>query len=321
MDIWIPLNNPFETATKKSKRKMLLLIKGHSGLLHSVATLPETTMFTRTEPLKTSYSQKYAQWSAASAYWNGETRRIEAKLLELRSRKIDEWDIEIQRVFKHYDPDYGILLPNRRGPFQKGAYDEIITEVESLAIRLGNFSPNAILDAVKTDVEAFHTSISTIRELQRQKEQLVKLASDQLEVERTACAVMMFKNLGLFIETYPANVAVIENFYDLSLIQSTTDNSEEYSGLLEPSEQKNVVNTGITQQSRVIFKNTGDAAISVAIEATPDDMGAEPLSLPPGAEIDTADFPEGLPELPAYFLNMRNDSGAMVASYLVIVVN
>lgn len=321
MEIWIHLNNPFYSVTTKSRRKMLLLISDHTSGLESMATVPETTMYTRTIPIKTEYSLLYSKWSAANARWQGETRRMEVKLAELRGDKIEFWDIEIQRVFRQNSSDYIALLPNRRGPFQKGAYEEIINEVQSLALRLAEYSPNAILDVVKAEVEDFYTSILGIRNVQEQKEQLVGLSSDQLEAGRIACAVVMFQNLGLFIDAYPQNPAVIENFYDLSLIQNTTDNTEEYSGLLEPSEQKNVVNTGITQQSRLIIKNTGDAAFAIAIEPTPDSMGADSLNLAAGAEIDTADFPEGLPNLPAYFLNMRNESAAMQASYLVIVVS
>lgn len=321
MSNWMHLNNTFESATRANKRKMLLLISDHTSALESMATVPETTMYARTIPIKTEYSTLYSKWSAAQARWQGETRRMEVKLAELRGDKIEFWDIEIQRVFRQGTADYIALLPNRRGPFQKGAYEEIINEVQSLGLRLAEYSPNAILDAVKAEVDAFYTSILGIRNVQEQKEQLVGLASDQLEAGRIACAVVMFQNLGLFIDAYPQNPGIIENFFDLSLIQNTTDNSEEYSGLLEPSEQKNVVNTGITQQSRLIIRNTGDAAISIAVQPTPDSMGTEPTSLAPGAEIDTADFPEGLPALPAYFLNVRNDSDAMVASYLVIVAN
>lgn len=321
MEIWIHLNNPFETATKRNKRKMLLLISDHTSALESMATVPETTMYARTIPIKSEYSLLYSKWSAASARWQAETRRLEVKLAELRGDKIELWDIEIQRVFRQGTADYIALLPNRRGPFQKGAYDEIINEVQSLGLRLAEYSPNVILDAVKAEVDAFYTSILGIRNVQEQKAQLVGLASEQLEAGRIPCAVVMFQNLGLFIDAYPQNPARIENFFDLSLIQNTTDNSEEYSGLLEPSEQKNVVNSGITQNSRIIVRNTGDATFVVSIKPTPDDFGGDPISLPPGAEFDSADFPDGLPELPAYFINMRNESVAMVATYLVIVVD
>lgn len=300
---------------------MLMLITDHLSALESVPTTPESTMYARTAPVKTTFSLLYAKWSAANARWKGETARFEAKLAELRSDKIELWDIEIQRVFRQGTADYTVLLPNRRGPFQKGAYEEIINEVESLALRLAEYSPNAILDAVRTDVENFHTSILAIRNTQQQKEQLANQASDQLEAARQTCGQLMFQNLGLFIDAYPNNPEQIENFYDLSLIQNGGEGSEEYSGILQPSEQKNVINSGLTQNSRLIIKNTGDAAFSVAIQPTPGSMGEEPQQLAPGSEIDTANLPEGLPNLPAYFLNLRNDSDAMEASYLVIVVN
>ena len=54
--------------------------------------------------------------------YKGRTELWDAKVADLSSLRIKQWDIAIQGVFLEGTGDYTILLPNGRGPFQKGAY-------------------------------------------------------------------------------------------------------------------------------------------------------------------------------------------------------
>lgn len=318
MSNWIHTINPFAVATRTSKRKMLILISDHSSRLQAgVANPVINSLYNRTAPVKLAFSIKYSAWELANGLWKAETARINAGLKDLSSNKIEDWDIRIQGVFRQGSPDYISLLPNRRIPFQEGTMDDRIAAVNTLGNALGLYPAQPVLVTLKAEVDAYYTDLLDKRNVQQQKEGVTKTASDELEAARMDCAVIMFQNLGILIDTYPTQPELITNYYQMDLLQDTSDNSEEYTGTLAPSEFKNAVPAGkVTQQSNLYIKNTGSSAIMIGLSDTPHGFSSLTEILQPGDDVTITDE---LPELTAYYINVQNQSGSTEGAYQIII--
>lgn len=319
MSIWIHVINPFEVATAKSRRKMLILISDHTSRLQNGLANPIINdLHVRTVPLKQDFSTKYSRWSQANGAWKGETKRVNADLKLLSGTLIENWDIRIQIIFPQGSPDYLTLLPRQRIPFQQGTMDETIQALQTLGLALAEYPLQPSLVVLRDEVVAFHTVLEGKRNVQQQKEQAVKDASAALEAARIVCAVMMFRNLGILIDTYPTLPNMITNYYQMNLLRDIADNSEEYLGTLLVNEQKNAVSEGITQDSIIYIHNTGDSAIQISIQDNPNMMNdATDITLQPGDDMTTQ--AGDIPLLTAYFINLRNLSGSAEGAYTIIV--
>jgi hypothetical protein len=318
MNTWIHISNPFEAVTKESRRKMLILITDHtSRLQNGVAVAVINTLYTRTAPVKLDFSNKYSTWSVANGQWKAETNRVNAGLKDLSGTKIENWDIRIQMIFTQGSADYQALLPRRRVPFQEGTMDERIAAVHTLGEALDAYPGEASLVTLKGEVDAFYTDLLGKRNVQQQREQAVKNASDVLEAARVVCADMMFRNLGMLIDTYPTEPGMITNYYQMDLMRDQPDNSVEYDGVLGQGETRAAVSTGITQTSSILIRNTGLTALEVDLQANPNVIGPTALILQPGE--DHVVHEGDIPPLSAYYLNIRNQSVTQQGSYHVVV--
>jgi len=319
MSDWMHLVNPFANATATSKRKMLILITDHTSALQAINEPLEVSMFNRTLPLKEDFTSKYSQWSAARARWRGETTRLKQKIAVLRGDKIVAWDLEIQQVFRHQTAEYAALLPNRRKPFQVGAYDIIINNIQSLSLALEEHTDKPTLVTLKGDVDTFYNEILEIRGVQQQSETKNKLAAKALEKGRLVCADMLFKNLGLLIDAYSNQTKKAANYFQLDLVRDRRDKSKEYEGLLAPAEEKNVLKGGFNSKSRLLINNTGEADIECCIADKPKIFTEQTFTVKIGKQADTDKLAGGMPNLTGYFLNIRNKSEHAIAGYLVVV--
>jgi hypothetical protein len=318
MSDWIHLINPFDVATKGSRRKMLILITDHNSRLQGgSANAVINTLFVRTAPVKLDFSNKFSTWSVANGQWKGETNRVNAGLKELSGELIEDWDIRIQMVYKRDTPNYQAILPNNRIPFQNGGMDEKIGAVHTLGEALDAYPGDPALVTLKGEVDAFYTDLLAKRNVQQQKEQAVKNASDALQASRFACAVTMFRNRGILIDTYPTEPGMVTNYFQMDLIRETGDSTEEYDGTIDAGQTITAIDSGISQTSTLVLQNTGSTTLQFDIIDTLGLIGPTAITIPPGGEHHVA---EGdIPPLQNYYLNIRNLDAINQGSYHVVV--
>src|SRR5690606_24348922 len=120
-------------------------------------------------------------------------------------------------------------------------------------------------------------------------------------------------------DIFGENPAQVLDYFQIDLLRSASTKEIEYLGTLLPDELKNVVSSGINQESSIFVKNTGDTAIEVSLSDNPNTMNPDAMqTLQPNEEM-TATGDE-IPEMSAYFINMRNTSAVQEGSYRVIII-
>ena len=222
---WHFTNNQFETATRGSFKRANILNNDHMSRLTAQNADPEiAALVARTITVSQQYSQRYSGWISASGTYKGHTNLVDGMLLYLSNTKIKEWDIQIQAVHLEGTPQYMMILPNRRGPFQEGTKDDRLSAVEALAITLQDYPT---LPATQADVVAFGNALRTARDNQQQKEQAVINASSLLEKARHELCTMMYGNLGVLMDKYRDTPSMIENFWQLDLIRRTGQGNDD----------------------------------------------------------------------------------------------
>jgi hypothetical protein len=226
-------------------------------------------MYTRYKASDDLFNAAYTAWISARGVYKGETSRLEAMIADLSANKIRQWDVTIQGTFADDTPDYMILLPNRRIPFQKGSIDQKIYEVRSLGERLTPYAP---LAALKTTVDAFYDDLLAARDVQQTKEELVRTKSQALETQRVASANLAYGNIGLLMDKYLNEPVQIERFFDLTLLQSNggSEPNEPITGTIAGGDTVNILNGGFDDSTQFVIENTGDTALKFcrAIDAT-----------------------------------------------------
>lgn len=267
--IWHFADNQLDNCTKQSKKRMNRISSDHaSKLLAETSDADILTLSTRFAPLRTSFSGAYADAIAANAIYKGRTQKFENLKKELTGTKIEDWDIQIQVVFRKDSPEYIELLPNGRKPFQSGTNDQRIEEVRSLGLRLAAYPA---LAAVKTSVDAFKTSIENSRNDQQQKEDHVKQKSNLLEIARVATAKMMYGNLGVLMDKFRDDPKQIERFFDLEAIRNIgPETNETLEGPLAGGDSFSIISGIKDPETEWLFANPGVAILAYFTSKTAD---------------------------------------------------
>ena len=221
MENWQFAHNTFVSVTATSYKLMNILLSDHNTRIGAITGDSDfMAMVSRTTPVKTAWDTAYTAWISSKATYKGRTELWEAKLADLSSLRIKQWDIASQGVFLDGTGDYTILLPNGRGPFQKGAYDLRLAEVKALQNRLLAVTPAVpALTTLAATIGTYHTEMKTLRDAQQAAEQAVDNNAALLEIQRLAAAAMMYKNLGRLMEKYSDTPVRVEDFYDMNYIR------------------------------------------------------------------------------------------------------
>ncbi|MEQ1840536.1 MAG: hypothetical protein ABL994_09005 [Verrucomicrobiales bacterium] len=221
METWQFARNTFQSVTATSYKLMNIILSDHlTRLGASIGDADFVEMLARTTPVKAAWDAAYTAWLSSKGIYKGRTELWEAKLTDLSTLRIKQWDIAIQGVFLEGTGDYTMLLPNARGPFQKGAYDLRLAQVKSLQERLLAVTPAVpALTTLAATVGTYHTEMKTLRDTQQTAEQSVDNSAALLEIERLAAATMMYKNLGRLMEKFADTPVRVEDFYDMNYIR------------------------------------------------------------------------------------------------------
>jgi len=320
---WTYTYNTFEVATRNSAKKMSILGPDHKSKLEAESSDPDiAALNTATQAPINAYATAYAHWIAINGAYKGETNRFTSLLADLRSQTIKQWDAQIQVVHLEGTSDYVAILPHGRKPFQSGAYDVRLAEVAALAERLLSYAP---LAALQTAVAAYYSTLLDARDVQQQKEGLVKQASEALNTSRIALAQQMYKNLGALMAKYYLNPLEIERFYDLALIRSHNnpgdiDLPEPTANTVGANEIKNALTNTFTDSSLITITNTGTVPLLFYLGNSPSANVMPPtvgISIDAGVTSTYAAIEFGATFTP--FLNVKNTSPSVIGSYEIMV--
>lgn len=322
---WHYSNNSFESATNGSAKKLDIIAVDHLSKLRAESINPLIApIAAETEAPVLDFTIAYAELKSASGVYKGYTQAFEQKITELTSEKIKLWDIKIQNVHIEGTFEYTILLPNGRGPFQKGAYEVRIAEILALGSRLTAYTGLATL---RTEVLAFHTEILGVRDTQQQKEGLVNAKSSILKLAAKRLTDQLYKNVGNLIVINFENPTQIERFYDLELIRSnssSTDNDDDtylpIVGTVDAGMFTNVLSNNFSITSVLTITNTGSVPILFYLTPNPlsdimpptlgIEIGPNSTSTHPILEFGAAFSP---------FLNAKNITAAVAGSFEVMI--
>ncbi len=311
---WNYEQNQFDNATKRSNALMLVLSSDHLSKLKAQPAEPEiVALAVRTEPLHQVFVQHYIGWKNAKAARKSGTFQVEQMLGELSGSKIKQWDIQIQGQHLEGTAQYMNLLPDRRGPFQTGAIEQRIDEVEALGVRLQGYP---MLAATKADVDLFKNALLSARDQQQQDEHRIAFASTDVEKARKDVATIMYGNLGVLMDKYREMPERLATFWEVSLMQHGSS-SREFAGQINAATTVQLTKT-VGPNAKLVLSNTGYTPLYFCLAMLVDDPCTGTVSLDPGQvlELDRAD----LGAANAAFLNVTNPSADTAGSYDVEVI-
>ena len=220
---WKYAKNMFINATDRRRGLMLRVGADHVAKLQAKLGLPPDpdiqVCLNRIQPLFDQFQLKMVVFDVKSGTRKGQTEVLGDLLAELAGSRIKQWDITVQNTFLAGTPQYTQIFPNGRGPFQSGAQDVRILAVQTLAQRL---APFAGLSALKTTVEAFHTSLEAARNTQQGTEGEISSASDAAEAARVALAIGLYANLGRLMEKHAANPDLLGGYFEVALLRGSS---------------------------------------------------------------------------------------------------
>lgn len=289
--IWRFLLNIFDSVSKTNFKKMLLVIIDHLSKLEILKSDPDIeALFIRTSPVCAAYEKAYSDWTAAKGNWEGETRRFKEKMAELLTEKLKIWDAKVSNVFLEGSADYTRIFPKGRAAFRYGAYDKRINNIDALATALSNYPSLATL---QTEVDAFYKAIKGIRNVQKHNKELAKAASDSLEQARKIAANMLYANLGILMDKYNSEPLLIEKYFDLSLLRTTSNGNgvtpepEPLKGKVAAKAMVAILEGGFDANSYFSLANIGSTTLKFYTAKLPTDpIPGSAIELLAGEETD-----------------------------------
>jgi hypothetical protein len=280
---WSYLQNPFDNTTKKSFKKMLMMATDHFDKLQRIISNNPFigSVYADEYPKFEKFANLYSQADSNRAIYQSYTYKFEQLISQLSTEKIKRWDIQIQSVYSDDTPEYMQLLPNKRGDFQKGAYEIKMSKLKSLFESLGRF---ADLAHTQREVSDFYILMKKTRTEQQGYETEEKELSRQLENARVHLANGMRRLYAALLFTYHEDVKAVESFYELKYLRASVSNPEETEQSdtnivrqLEntiPAKTKNVELDGeVFRMDEILIENSGNTSLEAW---TSDDVGTNP---------------------------------------------
>lgn len=175
-------------------------------------------------PLHEAYTAAYAAWKGSEGTHEGSTLNVEEIFQQLNTQ-LRIWEAQVRVVFPEDSPNERSIFPDKRVPFQSGTYEQRISAVKTLYEKLATFTTQPSLVTLSVTVSNFYNTIEEARFTQSTNEVGISSRSSTLEAARLACAVGMYGNLGRIMFIFRATPVDIEQFWDMSLLRNTSDNT------------------------------------------------------------------------------------------------
>lgn len=200
MQTWKYIDNQFEVNTKSSYKKALILSNYHDAALQtqSAANPVLLPLYTRYHTLHLAYVSQYNAWKSAGGAQQGQTLNLEQQL-DIAYESLNDWDIQVQVVYKKTTPKYKSIFANGRKPFTKGGLDNRINAYDTLGKNIGS---DPALAAVKLLVDAAFATLDTVRDTQEGAKSTKTGGSQQVDTARIAAMDMQYRNMGFIIDNF-----------------------------------------------------------------------------------------------------------------------
>jgi hypothetical protein len=321
------LNNPFDTVTRSSYKRMNLMATDHRDKLLRVAVAGTPFAMLYNDYFKAPYeafTAAYVEVVSLAGRYARRTRQIEQTFLQLSSDKIEQWDIQVQMLFRRGTPEYRQLFPDFRVPFQSGSYDARILMLLVLSENLSDF-PNLV--ALRADVDAFTSHLQQLRSEQQGFEGQLSQARTILEEKRIALAMAMHQVFGYLIFMYAQNTNKVADFYELKYLRSITSNfnsgeegnNSTISKKIGGNRTIHIWQGILSNDNIILFKNTGSTALIVYTAPAPNSpQPTTALTIAPNEEMEL--FANELSDTQAAVLtvhNAANKEGAFTATMMM----
>ncbi len=219
------MSNLFDNATKKSKKKMRLIINDHDRKLEIAKDDdPEIeAMYDITHPKKLAYNLLITQWESGKGIGKGDTKEWTNLLDEINDTVLDFWEGQVTYYFPVRTPTYIAIFPGGRMAITSDPYEDRLAALDALSETLSNYTQ---LAALKTTVDAKVAEVHLARKSQQSQYDKVDVKSTELEEMRVELANLLDDNLCKLKVKYRQNLSMVENFYDLSLLRKNVSDED-----------------------------------------------------------------------------------------------
>lgn len=316
--IWYYLRNVFDTVTKRSSKLTLIIIVDHASRLFAASSDPDIMgIYNRTKPLHDEYAGKWSDSVTEMARRASVTLELKQKMVELTDVKVPKWDATVQLTYLPGTPQYKAIFNHGRTALRTGSYDYRIGIVDSMAKVLKDYPA---LAALQTEVENYHKSLISLRDLRNQRDLDVARASENLELARIGVSDIMFANLGFLMNKHYQNPSLVEKYFDLSLLRthaSENGNGNEpqpVTATVAALATKTILAGGFDSNSYFNIINTGKTSLKFYTAKLPDDpLPGSAMELLTGQECDV--FASELGASGNLFLMVYNPDGSDEGSF------
>ncbi|MFN0199899.1 MAG: hypothetical protein ACKVTZ_00175 [Bacteroidia bacterium] len=267
---WSYLHNPFDNATKGSQKRLSILATDHHDklLVESTTNAQIAALYQFFLPHYNHFKNIYQQTFSMDGIYQGNTQIVENLFAELSGKKIKQWDIWVQNVYLEGTPEYTMLFPNRRTPFQSGSYEARITNVKSLETTLALY-PNLgnVLNDVTTTLQQLEAARTAQQGYEKQSSNLVK----DIEDARVSLAKAMHYVFGGLLQLYYNELWRVETFYELKYLRATTSTKTitMKSYKVNAGARLTLFDGQLTDESYLTIKNTSGGELLVFTSANP----------------------------------------------------
>jgi hypothetical protein len=219
--LWQYLINTFEVNTQGSNVKMLSLANDtYAKLQKNISDPVVAAIMADYDPVYQAYKQIYQNYDVVSGNREGNTLSLQNILTDDLPIEIRKWEGAVRNVYIEDSPEEKAIFPNKRNPFLKSTYDDRISAIGSLRQKL---STDTNFTSLTTQVQSFYNLISSARDTQQQEEGFLEQLSNIRENQRTLMATELYGALGALMNRYKAQPAMVESFFDVSLLRKGED--------------------------------------------------------------------------------------------------
>ena len=216
--IWIYLQNPYLTCTKKNFKKAVKISSyTDARLFIKIADPFYAALYAAYHPLHLALLQAYNVWKAQGGTQKGSTVSILDLLAELNPGKSGLWNRAVQLLHPIGSAIYVAIFPKKMKSFYNGTKLERINAVAQLEIALKG---KVGLEATLADVTTFSDKLTAADTAQSGSVGTTTTASEDVEKARVAAMVMLYSILGQCIGHLAATPNLITVLFNLSVIRN-----------------------------------------------------------------------------------------------------
>lgn len=271
---WIYASNMFLVATRTSYRKAFKLSNYHDSALAKAAASDPAFLpaYNRYHPLHLDFVQKYNEWVSAGGSQEGQTLNVKQQLT-LALAQLDNWDVDIQVVYKKNTPGYKAIFNDGRKPFNSGGVDSRINAFDILSKNIG---ADPALAAVKALVDAAYLLLDTARDNQEGAIANKKHGKGNAETARVAIMSMQYRNTAWVMDNYyDTRENMLNTLIDLETLRDLQQSS--FTATLAIGENKQVLVRTFAADDVMRLKVDGPGPVVFYLASTPGGTDSTPI--------------------------------------------